>query len=252
MSVQNYLLISLLGVISVFSCQNENYIDQMKPVSFNDVLLTLSEIEYAFYLEDGAYANSVLGDLIDQIESCDHLVCASSKYDLLEVITDIEYLETYSSSSKTDHLLDKLRIIKAKVMSLDTSDDYDPYIYMMWRFEEDMYYVTKAAIDPMLDLYEWEEFVDMKQCMNEKWSMLMQHYPSSETLDGDKSHYRNQISKKIRLDQSMKELDYIVYRYDASDDSLCEVGESLRKAYVNYLRSFLMVEDSTSIYLANL
>jgi len=232
----------------LFSCQEEEAPIQSENVSISDILLSLSRIEYALYTGDKELASSSLTNIESHL-TLDRELISSSEEELQKIVENILYMTNNISIPETGHLLDKLRTVKGLFMSLETDDDYDPYLYMIWQYEEEMYYTTKAAMDPMLDLFEWSEFEKTVDSMNEHWAVIMHHYPSKEIIDQSQEVYRNQISKKIRLDRSMKEFNYQVLSDHHEDNTLCEAAIELRASYINYLRTLLMIEDSTHLYL---
>lgn len=243
-----YSLIIIL--VSLFSCQSITEDEPVKAFVYTDALLAITEVEHAIYSENYDQANSILSELDILIMNCEDALCTKGEGDIESIISDVQYLENCDSQCDKDHRLDKLRVIKSKMMMLELDDEYDPYIFMLWQFEEDMYYASKAAMDPMLDLYEWDEFENMVLCMNENWNRVMYHYPSYETLGGDDGYYRNQVAKKIILNKQIEVFYRSVIDFQTEDDFVCVSAFKMREAYKTYLKALLMLEDPSNIYLA--
>ena len=155
-------------------------------------------------------------------------------------------------NKKTQDLLDDLRILKGTIIHLETDDDYDPYFAFLWRFEEDMHYATEIAMDPMLDLYEWNEFTYMVDCMNDSWAPLKMHYPSPEMLNNDPIKYKNQTIHKIYLEKAVDRFNTAVETADYIKYPLCESAEDVRNAYIEYLNSFIESIKMPNEFLAKL
>jgi hypothetical protein len=149
-------------------------------------------------------------------------------------------------------LLDDLRVLKSIILSLEVDDDFDPYLAYLWIFEEDMYEVTEVAMDPMLGLYEWNEFMVMVESMNMNWQTVLLHQPSTEIIYKDEIQNKNQSTYKIFLDKSIDSFNYAVQSDDYETHSLCDNAELLRMAYKDYIYSLINPPAENRKFLAKL
>jgi len=214
--------------------------------------LLFSSIEYDLYLEDRAQASFHASELRNTMQRSVKLYCDGTADRVTGLIADVDKYADQVLTENEPWSLEKLRDFKGQFILMQTDDDYDPYLYHVWRFEEEMYYTTKAAIDPMLDLYEWGEFKMMVDCMNEDWEMVKRHYPSIELFGSNTLGYKAQTMGKIHLQESINQFNIAVNSDDYITYDLCEHGERLREMYVQYIKTFVSKEESITPFIATL
>ena len=240
----------------MYSCEDEpnNRLD-LQFVQIDDYSATqllFSTIEYDLYMDESTLANSHIKELKNSIDDNPNLFCTDELERLKNLVFDLDvYADQVLKESKY-WSLDKLRFLKGQFMIMETKEDYDPYLYHLWSYEEEMYYTTKAAIDPALDLYEWGEFKLMVDCMNDDWEMVRLHYPSIELFGNNHLGYKIQTMAKIHLQESMNEFNTAVRSDDYIKYDLCEHGDALRESYIKYIKTFVAQEEELSPFLATL
>ncbi len=250
------LLFSALILSIFYSCENESnnqtisYSEQIDDHSKTQLLF--STIEYDLYVAEKELAKLHTIDLIDNIEISQKIYCQDENNDIKLLLEDLHIYADQVSNEPNHWSLEKLRELKGQYISLQTRDSYDPYLYQLWRFEEEMYYTTKAAMDPKLDLYEWGEFQMMVDCMNEDWQLVNLHYPSIELFGKNELGYKIQTMAKIHLQKSIEELNEAVRSDDYINYDLCNYATILREKYINYIKTFIAQEEELLPFLATI
>ncbi|MDF1698797.1 MAG: hypothetical protein P1U56_23285 [Saprospiraceae bacterium] len=209
-------------------------------------------VEYALLTQDHTEAVLHINSLDDLLKESYNLFCPEESAQLDGARLNNQILKQNILGKKTSSLFDDLRILKASIINLQTDDDYDPYFAFLWRFEEEMDYTTTIAMDPLLDLYEWNEFEDMVACMNQTWQPVRNHSPSPAALNYDPLLYKNQTVYKIYLENAVANFIKAVESNDYENFPLCENAEALRTAYIEYIKTFINSSEITDSFLAQL
>jgi len=248
---KTYFFIVLASIM--WSCGNDQL--QAPIASVNDQVLIYQELvnmEYALLISDYKQVKDHSSNLDDLLKEGYNLFCPeeSSKIDGARLTNQI--LIQHIQNNENSKLSDDLRILKATIINLATDEDYDPYFLFLWRFEEDMDAATEVAIDPMLNLYEWNEFNDMVDCMNVSWQSVKMHRPSPDILNNDPEKYKNQSVHKIYLEQSIDNFNMAISQVDNLQYPLCEMAEGVREAYLEYIYTFNMYQIKDDTFLAKL
>lgn len=247
-------LFIILSLNTLYSCEEDTktqYVvenDNIDDISSTQLLF--SAIEYDLYTAEKKQANRHTNYLIEKISQGKKLYCTQEIEDVQRLISDLETFETEILYKSEHSSLEELRDLKGRYIMLQTKDDHDPYLYQLWRYEEEMYYTTKAAMDPKLDLYEWGEFQMMVDCMNENWYMVNLHYPSIELFGNNKLGYKIQTTAKIHLQKSMDQFNIAVQSDDYQKYDLCNHGMLLRESYIKYINTFIGQDDGMLLFLA--
>jgi len=243
-SVLCYLL-TLLTL--VYSCAEEP--TAPPPVS-TDLHIAMQQvitsIEYSLYKKDRSAAVEYLEDWIHLLNRCDDEFCAEDQAQFANLVSELATYHNSLQSAGQELALDRLRMLKAHFMNLNTVAPVQTYLYDLWKYEEDMYYATKTAMDPMLDLYEWNEFEAMTLCLTESWDRVQLHYPSLELLYEDQLAYKMQTLAKVELQAAMKQFDTAVKNDDYHTDTLAESAAHLRTSYIRYLMTLTTAGSHTS------
>jgi len=253
MKYLNILSLSIL-ITTLFSCQEDQLTNfEFAEVAIDEFAMTqllFSQIEYDLYVGDRNAAALHAHDLGLRIEADSEMYCYEEFDDIRTLVEDLDSYASKIANEEEDWSLDKLRDLKGQFFMLQTEVDYDPYMFLIWRFEEEMYYTTKAAMDPKLDLYEWGEFQMMVDCMNEDWTSVRLHYPSVDLFDDNELSYKIQTTAKIQLQESLDRFNQAVDSDDHITYVLCDHGEQLRTSYIRYIKTFVDQEDELEPFLA--
>lgn len=214
--------------------------------------LLFSTVEYEVYRENKTRA------VMHSLQLYQNLTDRTDSYSpgddarVIRLADDVMHYAQELPSQDAQTSLEGLRDLKGQYLHINTYHD-DHYLYYLWRYEEEMFYTTKAAMDPLLDLYEWSEFVMMVACMNDDWDMVMQHYPSEELLGNKYDQDQKQAKAKINLEESMLRFNAAVDSNDYQRYDLCDHGAALRQSYVNYLKTCVgQYESMMKAYLATI
>ena len=241
---------------SLYGCQNEplnkSIVQTVEIDDISAIQLLFSSIEYDLYTGEKTLANRHVYDLKNRIASNTKMYCIEEFEELQDLMRDLGMYAGQVLKESEQWSLEKLRDLKGQYIMLETEADYDTYLYHLWRYEEGMYYTTKAAKDQKLDLYEWGEFQMMVNCMNEDWEMVSLHYPSIELFENNHLGYKIQTMAKIHLQESMNRFNIAVASDDYLKYDLCEHGESVRNSYINYIKTFVAQGEELSPFLATL
>lgn len=244
------------SIIAIYSCQDEpnNQLDlqTVQVDDFSATQLLFSLIEYDLYIGESKLANNHINNLKNKIADNQKLFCIHESEGLKNLIVDLDMYADQVLKESKDWSLDKLRFLKGQYMIIETKEDYDPYLYHVWKYEEDMYYTTKAAIDPKLDLYEWCEFEMLVEGMNDDWEMVRLHYPSIDLFGNNHLGYKIQTMAKIHLQESMNQFNTAVRSDDYVKYDLCDHGDALRESYIEYIKTFVAQGEELSPFFATL
>lgn len=242
----------VIGSLWFWSCSQPEVENPPKSVDHATLYQELLGIEHGLWTKDYDQAKNHSKNLDMILKNGYNLFCPeeSAHIDGARMINAI--LVQDIGNKNYEKLMDDLRILKASIINMETDDDYDPYFAFLWRFEEEMYATTKVAIDPMLDLYEWNEFEDMVACMNQTWEPIRMHTPSPEILDNDPAKYKNQTVYKIYLENAMKTFNTAVTTNDYENYPLCESAEAVRNAYIDYINTFIQYSTGTEFFMAKI
>jgi len=250
-AIKKIALLSVL-ILSIWSCSK----DQPLPLETGDehvlIYQELLRMEYAILTDDHAKLIEHSNNLDMLLKNNYNLFCPeeSSQIDGARMTNKI--LAQHTQTEKKHILLDDLRILKGTIVHLVSDEDYDPYFAFLWRFEEDMYLSTMIAMDPMLDLYEWNEFQAAVECMNDSWRPVQLHFPSAEMLDNNPLKYKNQSVFKIYLEKALDEFNLAVSTADYEKYPLCESAEEVQKAYIAYIKTFTEGNIDSDSFIAKL
>ncbi len=249
-----FVLVIILPIL--YSCEDEpGNLPEAQLVEIDDfsaIQLLFSSIEYDLYIGEKELANVHTNELKNRIAGSTKMYCDEEFLDLQDLMRNLGVYADQILKESEDWSLDKLRDLKGQYIMMETEDDYDTYLYHLWNYEENMYYTTKAAIDPKLDLYEWGEFKMMVDCMNADWEMVRLHYPSIELFGNNELGYKIQTMAKIHLQEALEKFNMAVESNDYLKYDLCDHGEAIREAYIRYIRTFVSQEEELSPFLATL
>lgn len=250
------ILTLALSVVVLFSCQEDQSIDlattEVTIDEFSVTQLIFSKIEYDLYTGDRNAATLHTRELGLRIEADSEMYCYEEFDQIRTLVDDLGVFANRLSDEDEEWALDKLRDLKGQFVMLQTEVDYDPYLFLIWRFEEEMYYTTKAAMDPKLDLYEWGEFQMMVDCMNDNWTSVRLHYPSIDLFAGNELSYKIQTTAKIQLQTTLDEFNKAVDSDDYITYVLCDHGEQLREGYIRYIKTIVNQNDELMPFLATI
>jgi len=216
------------------------------------VYQVLLNMEYAMLQEDYESVAEYSKSLEQILKGGYKLYCPSESTQIDGARMTNHLLASHLAKKNKNQLLDDLRILKGTIIYLSSDEDYDPYYGFLWRFEEDMFAATEIAADPMLDLYEWNEFQVFVACMNNSWQPLKMHYPSPELLNYDTEKYKAQTMKKIYLEKAVTQFNEIVDHADDDIYPLCDAAQDLREAYKSYIYTLIQSHNGTDHFMATL
>ena len=236
------------------SCSQEQYLSTTSNSVDDQVLIyqELMRMEYALLTSDYKKLLVHSQDLDQVLRDNYNLFCPEESAQIDGARMSNKILAQNVKSKSKHHLLDDLRILKGTIVHLVSDEDYDPFFAFLWSFEEDMYFTTSIAMDPKLDLYEWNEFQVAVACMNESWKPLQIHRPSAEMLDNDPKKYKNQSVYKIYLEKALEEFNLAVSSADYIQYPLCDAAENVQRAYIDYIKTFIEQEVVDDTFMAQL
>ena len=252
MATTNKIFLFIFAIILVSSCT----VDKPETTQITDghtlIYQDLINMEYALLTQDYKSAEFYSDNLDTHLKDGYKLYCPDESAQIDGARLTNKIFAQHLEEKNLETLLDDLRILKGTVVSLVSDDDYDPFLAFLWRFEEDMYYATETAMDPMLDKYDWNEFKLMVDCMNDSWYPLQLHYPSPEILDHDEERFKNQTKYKIYLQKAIEKFNAAVETADYSKNPICEPAEDIRKAYLAYINTFIIRDTGKQDFMATL
>lgn len=242
--MKNFLkTLTVIVLISMAGCEQKpvvTFVIANTPIdNFSATQLQFTKIEYSLYIRDKALACTHAKDLSSKIRSMNKIFCLEEIEEVHMLITNIERYAIKVAIENVDRSLDQLRTLKGRFMMIQTVNDHNTYLYNIWRFEEEMYYTTKAAIDPMLGLYEWGEFEQMVECMNEDWQIVQLHHPSSALFENNGLAYKIQTMARIDLQKFITRFNQATKSDDYKTNGICEHAMALRESYIAYIKTFV-------------
>lgn len=215
--------------------------------------LLFSNVEYYVYTEDKTNAVMHIMQLYQNLSDHADVYCPDDGARVGSLADAVMRYAQQLTRHDVQSSLEKLRELKRQFLLINAHQDTDHYLYHLWQYEEDMYYTTNAAMDPMLNLYEWNEFVQMVACMNDDWELVKRHYPSAELLGNEQIQYKALTKSKINLEESMLRFNHAVDSDNYLKYDLCDHGAALRQTYVEYLKTLvLQYEAMMKPYLATI
>lgn len=248
----NYFALIICLSIAFLSCSKTPPQKQMSVDEHVMIYQELLSMEYALLTKKHKQAIVHANSLDELLKNNYNLYCPNESDQIDGARMTNHILKENIANANTKDLLDDLRVLKATIINLETDDDYDPYFAFLWRFEEEMFAATKVAIDPMLDLYEWNEFEDMVYCMNQSWEPVRLHFPSPKFLDYDTAKYKNQTVYKIYLENALEQFNKSVNSDDYEKYPICESAEAVRSAYLDYIKTFIQSSIGSDLMLAKI
>ena len=93
--------------------------------------------------------------------------------------------------------------------------------------------------NPKLDLYEWNEFIQLTECLSEAWTILNHHFPTPETLSFDALKLKTQTIAKDDLGKALNKFASTVDRSNTRSEHLEYATLNLRKVYTAYIGSIV-------------
>ncbi len=120
--------------------------------------------------------------------------------------------------------------------------DKEDYIPLFWQFGNDLIAAVTTAMDPKLDLYEWNEFEEQVICMEDSYNNLLRSTPDVDLL----LYSPTKIQLHPQYFDAMRRsiIDFInASRSDNWEDNPLDVAaENLYNSYTTYLNFFSSVE----------
>jgi len=241
--------VGCLFIMMSFGCDREiNNVD-LSEDSYTALHKHILTAELNMYQNDIGDLESNLNKVIELLKDDKNLFCPFQNAKINEAISVSQNILDKSTIAGLDYQLDQLRLFKRHIYNMDTDSEIDFFVLYLWHYEEQMYHSTKAAIDPKLDLYEWEEFVDEVSCLSESWDILNHHYPAPRTLDYDQLKYKNQVVVKEELKKATLAFTTLVTYGQADQNVVRYSAEYLRKKYIEYLE--VLIYDPMEQYASN-
>lgn len=110
------------------------------------------------------------------------------------------------------------------------------FIPIFWLFGSDLLQATNTGMDPLMDLYEWNEFSAQVSCLQESWELLNLHEPDFELLNYNEEN-KDEYAKRLKsLNTSMelliKGMDNIKYE----GQGIYFLSQDLYNSYIEMLR----------------
>ena len=238
---KNNIYITLLSIALVinFGCQKNDTNTKLQQSNYSELHASILVTEYAIYQKKNNDTKSQLKQLVEQIKGSDELFCPYQDIEIEAATYIASDLVENAKTKDQDYQLDQLRILKTHIYNLNTNSEMDIFLLYLWDFEKQMHTVTKAALDPKLDLYEWNEFVQLTECLSEAWSILNHHFPTPETLSFDALKLKTQTIAKDDLGKALNKFASTVDRSNTRSEHLESAALNLRKVYTAYIGSIV-------------
>ena len=240
-SFKKKIFITLLSIAIAlnFGCQKDDSNTKLQQSNYSELHASILATEYAIYQKKDNDTKSHLKQIVEQIKNSDELFCPYQDIEIEAATYIATDLVENAKTKDQDYQLDQLRTLKTHIYNLNTNSEMDIFLLYLWDFEKQMHATTKAALDPKLDLYEWNEFVQLTECLSEAWQILNHHFPTPETLGYDAQKLKTQTLAKDDLEKALKKFASTVYKSNTRSEYLESVALNLREIYTAYIGSIV-------------
>lgn len=234
-----FLILLSIAIVINFGCQEKISTTELQQSKYSELHTSILATEYAIYQKNDDDTKSHLSQIVRQINDSSKLFCPYQDIEIDAATYIASDLVENAKMKDQDYQLDQLRILKTHIYNLDTNSEMDIFLLYLWDFEKQMHANTKAALDPKLDLYEWNEFIQLTECLSEAWSILNHHFPTPETLGYDALKLKSQTLAKDDLGKALKIFTSTVYKSNTRSEYLESVTLNLREIYTAYIGSIV-------------
>lgn len=241
-----FLIVFSIVILGNYSCQEGTTNTKPTQSKYSKLHLSLIATEYAIYQKDDKDTQLQLAKTLKLLNENEQLFCPHQNIEInasKAITTDL--MASVHTKDQNDEL-NMLRILKRYIFNLHTTSELDLYLLYLWEFEKQMYTTSKASIDPKLDLFEWNEFVQLTDCLSESWSILDHHFPTPETLGYNVLKFKTQTLAKDDLGKALNQFTTIIYTSNAQSADLAISALNLRIHYIEYIGS--IVNDPLLMY----
>lgn len=224
--------------MTLLACQEQAY-EEVSPQTKPELIIL--EVEYSLYRNERALAYAGLSQL-EQYFADEKLLLSDREIKNIEAITSaIQNMQIDLLNVSQEKALGRLRHLKALCLYIGNYIKPPDYYEVLWEYEEQMNLASSIATDRLLALYEWGEFAAVVECMNDKWLHLQELEPDA-TLYRHIDHWKvTQDEAQIKLQKAMDNFNFTFTHDDHIRYSLCEAGEKLKEAYIDFLST--LVQD---------
>lgn len=110
------------------------------------------------------------------------------------------------------------------------------FLPIFWVFGSDLLEATNTGMDPLMDLYEWNEFSGQVSCLQESWKLLNLHKPDFEILNFNEENVEAYAKKLSVLNASMESLIKGMENIKYEGQGIYFLSEDLYNSYLDLLR----------------
>ena len=143
---------------------------------------------------------------------------------------------TIQKTALDDTEFTHLQKLKELIVSIPISlSPRDEHLDALLVFGNDLLVTTETARDPMMDLYEWNEFMAQIESLKDSWKLLEDRKPTVELLRFNPIKIDSQMKLFDLLRQSINVFFESVENEEATTYDLCSNSDVLRQQYINYL-----------------
>ncbi|HMQ06833.1 MAG TPA: hypothetical protein PKC30_05995 [Saprospiraceae bacterium] len=194
----------------------------------------IMELEYAILEKDGSRVRLTADQIKFMLE--ESMMNATARRNLIDILDKIIIYRNQ------DRNFDLISIFKLEY--LKEVYDKEDYLPLLWQFGNDLVEATTVAMDPKLDLYDWNEFKEIVDCMDGSYQLLSRSSPDMDLLlySPGKSELHPKYFNDLRT--NMERFIKAIQSDDWMVHSLDESARALLESYKKYLLFFSRIEWS--------
>ena len=156
----------------------------------------------------------------------------------------IRLLDQIQTGYYNPNHFEELTLLKEDLLILFNSNEYkDNHLDALWHFGNALLTATSTARDPLMDLYEWNEFELQIQMLKDAWEIVEKQDPSMALLRYNSQKKDKRVELFDQLNIALQEFEKVVADGFSPTETLCEKADELRKHYLEYLELLTAVDS---------
>ena len=225
-------------VFLLYSCEEDN---AYRPYTMD---YTLMELELAFYDEDSDKLMKLAAELNDHCER----YANQSPGDAYEDTQLYMYLKALLNAEYDNREKEILPLLKNEyVEEIYFPSAKSAFLPALWNAGDAMWTVFGTATDPMLDLYEWNEFMVQVDALKKNKEILLAYDIDLELVQFNNKKYVDHASKFNPWIESVDQFLRIVTNEEKNLNDIKSAANKMKRAYNQYILWFIKEDNSGDI-----
>ncbi len=225
-------------IFLLYSCKEEN---AYRPYKMDYILM---DLELAFYEEDNDQLMKLAGELNDQCKEYYN----QNPGDTYEESQLYQYLNAIVNTNFDKREKEIMPLIKGEYLEeIYFPSSKSAFLPALWNSGDAMWAVIGTATDPMLDLYEWNEFMEQVDALRKNKEILLAYDIDLELMQFNNKKYVDHASKFNPWMESIDQFFRVISNEEKNLNDIKSAANNMKRTYNQYIMWFTKEDNRGNI-----